>query len=157
MTRNNFFFFWRCCPTYLMASSFLRFLHHTQRRITICRTPLEEWSARSRDLYLTKHNIHNKQISRPTVGFEPTTSAVERLQTYALVRAVPGTGTINNTVLQLLTKNCNSRTAICLLRNGRKTEYMCVYDKSIWNIVTQAVRIWVRKVQLRHEATLLGT
>jgi len=29
----------------------------------------------------------------PTVGFEPTISACERLQTYALDRAVTGTGT----------------------------------------------------------------
>ena len=38
-----------------MASSFLRFPYHTQRRITLGRTPLDEWSARRRDLYLTTH------------------------------------------------------------------------------------------------------
>ena len=43
-----------------MASSFLRFLDHTQRRTTVGRTPLDEWSARRRDLYLTTHNTHNK-------------------------------------------------------------------------------------------------
>ena len=37
-----FFFLWRCGPTRAMASSFLRFLDHTQRRITVCRTPLDE-------------------------------------------------------------------------------------------------------------------
>jgi len=31
-----------------MASSFLRFLDHTQQRITVGRTPLDEWSARRR-------------------------------------------------------------------------------------------------------------
>jgi hypothetical protein len=31
------------------ASSFLRFLDHTQRRTTVGRTPLDEWSARRRD------------------------------------------------------------------------------------------------------------
>jgi len=31
-----------------MASSFLRFLDHTQRRTTVGRTPLDEWSARRR-------------------------------------------------------------------------------------------------------------
>ena len=30
-----------------------RFLDHTQRRTTVSRTPLDEWSARRRDLYLT--------------------------------------------------------------------------------------------------------
>ena len=35
-------FLWRCGPTRAMASSFLRFLDHTQRRITVSRTPLDE-------------------------------------------------------------------------------------------------------------------
>ena len=47
---------WCCGPTQAMASSFLRFLDHTQRRITFDRTPLDEWSARRRDLYLTTLN-----------------------------------------------------------------------------------------------------
>ena len=33
---------WRCGPTRAMASSFTRFLDHTQRRITVGRTPLDE-------------------------------------------------------------------------------------------------------------------
>ena len=76
-----------------MASSFKTFLDHTQRRITVCRTPLDEWSARRRDLYLTTHNTHNRQISMPPVGFEPTISTGEGPQTYALDRAATGTGT----------------------------------------------------------------
>jgi hypothetical protein len=75
---------WRCNPTRVMASSFLMFLDHTQRRTTVGRTPLDEWSARRRDLYLTTHNTHNRQISMPPVGFEYTISAGERPQTYAL-------------------------------------------------------------------------
>ena len=39
----------------------LEFLDHTQRRTTVGRTPLDEWSARRRDLYLTTHNTHNRQ------------------------------------------------------------------------------------------------
>jgi len=35
-----------------MEHQFLMFLDHTQRRITVGRTPLDEWSARRRDLYL---------------------------------------------------------------------------------------------------------
>jgi len=30
------------------------------RQTTLGRTPLDEWSDRRRDLYLTTHNIHNK-------------------------------------------------------------------------------------------------
>ena len=87
-----FFWLWRCDPTLVLASSFLRFLDHTQLRTTVGRTPLDELSARRRDLYLTTHNIHNRQTSMPPVGFEPTISAGERLQTYALGRAATGTG-----------------------------------------------------------------
>jgi hypothetical protein len=78
---------WRCDPTRVMASSFLRFLDHTQRRTTVGRTPLDERSARRRNLYLTTHNTHNRQTSMPPVGLEPTISAGERPQTYALDRA----------------------------------------------------------------------
>jgi len=35
-----FFFLCRCGPTQLMASSLLRLLDHTQRRTTVCRTPV---------------------------------------------------------------------------------------------------------------------
>ena len=37
-----FYFLWRCGPTRARASSFLRFLDHTQRRATFGRTPLYE-------------------------------------------------------------------------------------------------------------------
>ena len=75
-----------------MAFSFLRFLDHTQRRSTVGKTPLDEWSARRKDLYLTTHNTHNRQTSMPPVGFEPTISAGERPQTYTLDRGATGTG-----------------------------------------------------------------
>jgi len=87
-----FFFLWRCDPTRVMASSYLRFLDHTQRSTTVGRTPLNKWSARRRDLYLTTHNTHNRQTSMPPVEFKPTISADERPQTYALDRAATGTG-----------------------------------------------------------------
>ena len=74
-------------PSGAMAPSFTRFLDHTKRRTTVGRTPLDEWSARRGDLYLTTHNIHNRQISMTQVGFEPTIPAGERPQTYALDHA----------------------------------------------------------------------
>jgi hypothetical protein len=46
----------------------------------------------ARDLYLTTHNIYNRQISMPQAGFEPTVTESKRLHTYALDRAVTGTG-----------------------------------------------------------------
>ena len=63
-----------------------------ERRPTFGRTPLDEWSIRRRDLYLTTHNTHNRQTSMPPVGFEPTISAGERPKTYALDRTATGTG-----------------------------------------------------------------
>jgi len=56
--------------------------------------PLYEWSTRRRDLYMTTHDKHNRQTSMPPVGFEPTISAGEWPQTYALDRAATGTGNI---------------------------------------------------------------
>jgi hypothetical protein len=69
---------WLCNPARAMASSSTRFLDHTQRRATVGKTPLDEWSVRRRNLYMTIHNTHNRQISMPTVGFEPTIAAGER-------------------------------------------------------------------------------
>jgi hypothetical protein len=60
--RQGFFFFFGCnSPQWARASSFIRFLYHTQWCTTVGGTPLDEWSARRRDLYLTTHNKHNRQ------------------------------------------------------------------------------------------------
>jgi len=86
--------FWRHSPQWARASSSTRCLDHTRRRVTVDRNPLDEWSARRRDLFLTTHtqNTHNRQTSMPPVGFEPTISAGERPHTDALDRAATGTG-----------------------------------------------------------------
>ena len=68
--------------------SFTIILRHT----TLGRTPLDEWSARRRDLCLTTHNIHKRQISMPPTGFESTIPASERSQTHVLDRADTGIG-----------------------------------------------------------------
>jgi hypothetical protein len=62
------------------------------RHTTLGRTPLDEWSARRRDLYLTIHNTHNRQTSMPPVGFEPIIPASEWPQTHALDCAATGIG-----------------------------------------------------------------
>ena len=94
---------WRDSPQWARASSLTKFLDHTQRRITVGRTPLDEWSVRCRYLYLTTHSNHNRQTSMPPVEFEPTISAGERPQTYALDRAATGTGKD----LKVLSRNTN--------------------------------------------------
>ena len=61
---DRFFFFWRFCPTRAIASSFLRFLDHTQRRSTVGRTRLNERSARHTDLFLPTRNNHQTPCPR---------------------------------------------------------------------------------------------
>jgi hypothetical protein len=42
--------------------------HYRSFTITLGRTPLEEWSVRRKDLYLTTHNPHKRQTSMPPGG-----------------------------------------------------------------------------------------
>jgi len=83
--------FWRNIPQSARPSSFTRFLDHTWRRTTVSRTPLDEWSARRRDLYVTTHNTHNRRTSMPPAGFEPTISGGEWLHTQTFDRVATGT------------------------------------------------------------------
>jgi len=59
-------------------------LSHT----TLCRTPLDEWSARRRNLYFTTHNSHKRQNSMPPARLKHPIPASERLQIHVLDRAV---------------------------------------------------------------------
>ena len=72
-----------------MEHPFLTFLDHTQRRSTVGRAPLDEWSALRLDLYLTTHDTHNWQTS---MGSEPTISAGKRPKSYDLILAATGIG-----------------------------------------------------------------
>jgi hypothetical protein len=67
-------------------------LDHTQTHTTFGMTPLDEGSARRRDLYMTTQTLYKRQTSMLPVGFEPTIPASARPQTYALDRAVTGIG-----------------------------------------------------------------
>jgi hypothetical protein len=64
----------------------------TLRHIKFGRTPLDERSARRRDLYLTTHNTHKKQTSMSSERFEPTVPESKRSQTHALDRAATEPG-----------------------------------------------------------------
>jgi len=86
-----FLYFGATALQWAKASSFTRFIDHTQRSTTVGRTFLDEWSARRRHLYLTTH-IYSRQTDIPPVGFEPTVSVGERPQTHTLDRAATGTG-----------------------------------------------------------------
>ena len=57
---------------------------------TFGRTPLDERSARTRDLYLTTRNIRKRQIYLAPSEFEPAFLASKRPQTPALDRLANG-------------------------------------------------------------------
>ena len=69
-----------------------RFRYHTKWRTTVGRTPLDGWSARRRDLYLTTPNNHKRKTTMPPEGFEPAIRANERMQTHAFGRTATGIG-----------------------------------------------------------------
>jgi len=50
------------------ASSFTGFLDHTQRHTTVGRTPVDEGSARRRDLYLTTNNNGGSYLMEMRLG-----------------------------------------------------------------------------------------
>jgi hypothetical protein len=77
-----------CIHVALSTFTFTITLRHT----TLDRTPLDEWSAHCRDLYLITHNTHKRQTSMPPAGLEPTIPVSERQQTHALDRAATGIG-----------------------------------------------------------------
>jgi len=60
--------FWRDNPQWTKASSFTRFLDHIQRCTTVGRTPLDERSAQSKDLYLTTHTQYSQQSNAHAPG-----------------------------------------------------------------------------------------
>ena len=119
------FVFGATAPQWARASSFTRFLDHTQRRTTIGRTSLDEWSARRRDLYLTTHKTHNRQTSMPPLGFEPTISAGERPLGPAVSQIIVKISVTVTT--DILTTICNARS-----RNIPNTDN-CTYEP-LWRL-----------------------
>ena len=81
-----------------------RSLTITLRHITLNRTPLDEWSTRRRDLYLTTYSTQKRHISMPPLGFEPAIPASERSQNHVLDRAVTGVwlSTQSNNILSII-------------------------------------------------------
>jgi len=112
---------WHDSPQWAMVFSSLKFLDHTQRRTTVVRTPLDDWSALRTDLYLTTHSTHNRQISMTPARFDPKISAGEWPQTYALDRAATGMG---------------SETCIAGLNSRKSTSfYMTTFSASLTNLM----------------------
>ena len=62
------------------------------RHLILDRTPLDEWTARRRDFYLTTRKIHNRETFVPPAGFEPAIPTNARPQTHALDGTATGIG-----------------------------------------------------------------
>ena len=76
-----------------LGSQSQRLYDHTQTHHT-CRTPLDEWSDRLRDLYLTTHTLKRKASISPK-GFESAIPPRKWPQTQVLDRAATGIGCQN--------------------------------------------------------------
>jgi hypothetical protein len=70
MFRKNSFFLWKFYSNLghglLLRDFAITLFEHT----TLGSTPLEEWSARRRDFYLTTHNAPKRETAMPTSGYE---------------------------------------------------------------------------------------
>jgi len=75
----------------------------TRRHATLGRAPLDEWSDRRRDHYLTTYNTHKIQTSMSPARFEPTVPGSKRPSTHAIHRAGTGIGPIESNLLIKLT------------------------------------------------------
>ena len=87
MNDQDFFYNDATAPSGLRPPHYLGFAITLPGHITLGRTPLEEWPARHRNLYLTTQ-IHKRKKSMTPAGFEPTVPASELPQN----RAATGTG-----------------------------------------------------------------
>jgi hypothetical protein len=78
-----------------MASSFMKFLDHTQTHHT--RLDSSERVISTSQRPLPDNTQHSRQTSMPPVGFETAIPAGQRPQTHALGRAATGTGSLTVT------------------------------------------------------------
>jgi len=74
------FFLWGCLQKGAMASWFI-LVDHTQRHTTFGRVPLDEWSARRRDLNLAIQNTWEKETEIHACGGIRTRSLSKRADT----------------------------------------------------------------------------
>jgi hypothetical protein len=105
--------------------------------ITLGRNPLDEWSARCRDLSTWQHTAFTRDIHAPA-GFEPAIPASKRPQTHALDGAAAGIDPqmsrpqkcikINTITFTEMRVHCTSRMSVSLQTSGcnskRFTEFV---------------------------------
>jgi hypothetical protein len=101
------------------------------RHTTLGRTPLDEWPARRRDLYLTTHNTHNRQTSMPPARFEPAIPVSKRPQTHALDR----TATRIRPRLYIIVSNYSAVVGVCAVTclTARNMDNFKFFDKNFYH------------------------
>jgi hypothetical protein len=110
------------------ASSCTRFPDYTQLRIIVGRTPVDEWLAPHRNLYLTTHNTHNVQKSITPVRFGSKISAGDWPQIYALDCAATGTGSQLQYEAKTFMSHTITRKSILLyVRSTTSNDYQTVW------------------------------
>jgi hypothetical protein len=75
---------------------FIVVFDRTQWHTTLSGNPVDELSARRRDLYLTTHNIYKRQTSMPPVVFETLIPGSEPPLTHALDHVATGIGSLHS-------------------------------------------------------------
>ena len=110
----------------------------THKHTTFSRTPLDEWSARRRELYLTTHNTHKRQTCMSPAGFNPAVLASERSQTHDLDHLASGIGlccVFKYHIYCLIAVDCSARPFWILLfllpQDARLRRYSC------WSCILQ--------------------
>jgi hypothetical protein len=141
---------------YLLVHSMCRgclfSLDHTQTHTTVGRTPLDDGSARRRDLYLTTQTLYKRQTSMPPGGIR---THDPRKRSAADVRLRP-----RGQYIQTVAQNCSCtccqtsrysvlRYNICVLKNrrgGKNSElkfcYLCTDSFSISKFTYVCVCRW---------------
>ena len=99
---SSFFFFiyllvWQSfLPNHCRCKGLLLHLTTPNDLHTLGRTPLEEGSARRRELYVTIHNTQKRGTSMSPAGFERAIPASEQPKTYAWNFAATGIGVLRS-------------------------------------------------------------
>jgi hypothetical protein len=137
----------------------------TLRHTTLGRTPLDEWSARHRDLYLTTHNTHNRQTDRHPCrrrDSKLTIQASERRQTHAVDRAAKWELHVHVRSYHSFLSSINL--IISFIRDGLKVVTGCFstglvrfQGRELGRGVKQMACAWPTKVRLLHSSVRSDT
>ena len=122
------------CSTALRGTSLLHFwgFEITLRHTTVGRTPLEEGSARGRDIYRTTHNIHNRQTRMSPAGFVPPIPASKWPQTHILDRAALGSAMITIRVAIYQQSDADLYILTISIDKSHNNAVYCFEQRALW-------------------------